>query len=996
MIPIPVGAETAPPPAQQIEPNLLLFEVRLDQHVLSDSFTAYQVGRDIFLPLGELAKILTIGISTKPDRGVASGFVLHEDRTFSLNVAQETVIRNGQVEYFDPSLVFVKSDDIYVAANLITIWLPVDIDIELSTLVLTVQPRELLPLQLRLERERLASEAATQGRYRDPGYPRFDTPYQILGLPFIDQTLAFQLNHGHGDTEDDFSYTGYLTADFFGMESSLFVNDSKQDSSPDVRFTLGRHDPGARLLGPLHARTVEFGNVPVPGMTNISVTDPTGNGATISNRPLTQPDMFDLHTLQGNLPPGWDVELYYNDALIGFQQSHPDGLYTFADQPLLYGPNEFRLVFHGPLGQLRVERQVFFLEDSLPRPGEFFYSIAGHEDTEGQSHAQALFDYGVVDHLAINAGAAETPVLETQERYTNLGMRVYWDALILSGNWINQQDGGQLIEESLNSRIRNWSLDLRLAQLNDFTSELFLPTAEPVRQRNTLRITGVVPMVYLVLPVTVEATRDHLQSGDDNLYATGRISAFLWSTSFTNEIRWQSLSGEKLTEGNLQVSRRLAGVGFNGQINYTLQPENKLQTAALTATQDLGQGYLLNLGLAHAFTTPQTLYTAGVSKNLGRFGFSINSSYATTGEVAVGMQLFVATGIEPRRSEWLFDAQPMANSGAISARVFLDQNLNGVMDPGEEAIKGAGLTLNGGRQGPKTDTAGIAFLNHLPVFGYTDIAVDPSTLEDPQWSARPGGIRVVPRPGKVIEVELPVVMTGEIDGIVYLAEIEGRRGIGDVRLELVDDSGKVVGGTTTGSDGYYIVPSVLPGNYKLRISPDQLSRLDLKDPGAQPITMSPDGDFVNGVDFVLTPKEESAPRQDPPASPVPKAVPAPVERKEDGAAPDPPDPDPHPIKKGGTGPAPSVSLSDSRAATNFFTEGVSMYSHADFPGAVRALEQSVRLNPYSAWAYYFLGYLHYEMKEFSKAQEAFSRAYELDPNFTPRRLPAAGDPDNSP
>jgi hypothetical protein len=845
-------AETPQPSAQHAEPNLLLFEVRLKQYVLSDSLMAYQVGRDILLPLGEMAKILTIGISTHPERGVASGFILHEDRTFSLNMGQQAVIRGGQTEYFDPSLVLIKTDDIYVSINLLSVWLPVDFDVDMSTLVLSIQPREPLPLQLRLERERLAAEAESHGRYQDPGFPRHDEPYALVGMPFIDQTLAFQLNHGHGDTQDDFSYTGYLTADLFGMESLLFVNDSKQDSSPDVRFTLGRHDPGARLLGPLHARSVELGNVPVPGITNISLTNPTGNGAVFSNRPLTQPDMFNLHTLQGNLPPGWDVELYYNDALIGFQRSNPDGLYTFADQPLLYGPNEFRLVFHGPLGQLRVERQVFYLEDSLPRPGEFFYSLVGHQDSDYNLHAQALFDYGVVDHLAINGGAVELPVAGTQERYTNLGMRIYWDAMILSGDWINQQDGGQLIEESLNSRFGNFSIDLRLAQLNHFTSELYLPTFDPVRLRDTLRISGVIPATYLVLPVTVEATRDHLESGDDNINVTGRISAFFFSTSITSETSWLSISGENSTFGNLQVSRRLAGVGFNGQINYTLQPENKLQGAALTATQDLGLGYLLNLGLAHTFTEPETLYTAGVSKNLGRFGFSINSSYSTTGDVAVGMQLFVATGVEPRRSEWFFDAQPMANTGSISARVFLDHNLNGVKDPGEESIKGAALTLNGGRQAPKTDADGIAFLIHLPVFAYTDIAIEPASLEDPQWMAKPGGIRVVPRPGKVIEVELPVVMTGEIDGTVYISDAEGKRGIGDVQLELVDDSGAVVGRATSGSDGYYIVPSVLPGKYKLRISPDQLIRLKLNDPGGKPVTMSSDGDFVYGVDFVLT------------------------------------------------------------------------------------------------------------------------------------------------
>ena len=991
MISAPAGAETLSPASPTADPNLLLFEVRLDQHVLSDSLTGYQYGTNILLPLGDLAKMLTIGVTTQPALGIASGFVLREEQTFSLNVAEATVTRAGQIEHFDPSLVKVQPDDIYVAISLITLWFPVDFDVDLSILALTVRPREMLPLQLRLDRERQAKEAGSGGTYyKDPGYPRLDSRYQLLSVPFIDQTLAYDRHHGNGTTQDDLQYTAYLTGDLLGMESSLYFSDSTQDTSPEVRFTMGRHDPGAGLLGPLRARSIEFGNVQVPGVSNISLTSTQGNGALVSNRPLTLPTTFDFQTLQGNLPPGWDVELYYNDALIGFQRSRPDGLYTFENEPLLYGPNEFRLVFHGPLGQLRVERQLYYLEDSLPQPGEFYYSIADHNDTEEQSHVEAQFEWGLINHLAANGGVVETPVLGEQQRYVNVGLRTYWQALILTGDLVRQQNGGSLAEAGLKTRIDGFSFDLSHAQLNDFSSELFLPSSDPVRMRDSLKIGGLIPLGFLVLPVTLEGTHDRLESGDDNFYAIGRVSAYLYSTALTNELRWQSLSGMKSTDGTFQISRRLVGVGFNGQLNYEIQPENRLTTAALTGTLDLAEGYLLDLGVAHTFTTPQTLYTAGISKNLGHFGLAINTSYATTGEVAVGMQLFVAAGMEPRRSEWMFDAQPMANTGAVSARVFLDRNLNGVLDPGEVLIAGVGFTMNGGNLPFRTDADGIAYLNRLPAYDYVDIAIDPTTLEDPQWVARPKGFRVVPRPGNVIVADFPVVMTSEIDGTVYLIEDETKNGIGDAQLELVDDSGKVVAWSTSSSDGYYIIQSVLPGKYTLRISPEQLSRLKLKDPGAHPVTVSPDGDFVNGVDFILTPEEGSDPPQGLPSSFAPEApLETPVKQKETDRVPDPTVPDPQaaikpPVHGQETLPASSPSDSDSLAAADQFNQGMILLGQSDYAGAARALEKSIGLDPEDAWTYYYLGYAYYQMEELSKARAAFSRAYELDPRFTPR------------
>lgn len=840
---------------QKIEPIfLLLMEVRLDRHVLSDAITAYQYGPDVFLPLGELARLLTLAIRTQPEQGIASGFVLREDRSFNLNLAQATITLAGKTEAVDPALIKVQADDIYVASRLIARWLPLDLDIDLSSLSLRVRPREWLPLQARLERERLGAKAGARGEYKDPGYPRHDSPYRLLGAPFIDQTLGFDFRRGNGASQVDARYTAYLTADLLGMESALFVSSNRQNPSPEFRFTLGRHDPDAGLLGPLRARSFVLGSVPVPGIANIARTSSSGNGVTLSNRPLTQPTSFDRHSLQGDLPPGWDVELYFNDALVGYQQSRTDGKYNFDDQPLVYGPNEFRLVFHGPLGQLRVERQSFLLEQSITKPGEFYYSLTEHRDKDGQPRSVAQFDWGLGRHLAATGGFVRLPVAGTEQRYANLGLRASWQSMIFSSDFVRSESGGTLAELGLKTRVGGFSLGVSRAQLNDFTSDLFLPSGDPVRTRDKIRIDGAIPLKFLPrLPVTVEATRDHLQSGTDNIEVAGRISAYLDGTSVTNQLRWQSFGDAKSADGSLQLSRRVGDIGLRSQINYTLKPESKLTAIAFSADKRLAAGYLLNLGLNHSFDTPETRYTAGVSKRKGSFGLGISASYSTRGELAAGVQLFMAMGMEPRKSEWLFDALPKADSGAASVRVFLDKNMNGVMDAGEEPINNVGVTVNGGRHPSRTDAAGIAWLGRLPVKQNVDIAVDTMTLEDPQWSPQPKGVRLVPRPGNVAQLDFPVIMTSEIDGTVYLVEKDTRRGIGDVLIELVNSEGKVVATAKSAYDGYYIIAAVPPGTYIIRISPEQIKQLNLTDTGMRLIAVLPDGTFVNGIDFSLLP-----------------------------------------------------------------------------------------------------------------------------------------------
>lgn len=870
-----LAAATAPPAPPAAIPgplrradelNLVLLEVQLDEHVLTDAITTYQAGRETFLPLGELARLLTLAIRTQAEQGTADGYVLSEARGFSLDTAQGRITLADQTQLFDRTLVRQQGDDIYVAASLLSRWLPLDFEVDLSSLTLRVKPRERLPLQERLERERRAGKLGARAGYEDPGYPRVDMPYRVLGVPFIDQTFGMGLRTGNGSRQTSASYTAYLTGDLLGLESAFFVSSTRQDPSPDVRFTLARHDPDAGLLGPMRARSVMFGSgVSAPSVTHIAGRSATGKGygLTLSNRPITQPTSFDRHTLQGDLPPGWDVELYFNEALVGFQSSRADGRYSFDDQPLAYGLNEFRLVFHGPLGQQRVERQSFLLEQSSTPPGAFYYSLAQHQDSAGQSRSVAQFEWGLNKYLTGTAGFVRLPSSVTAgpttgintadgQLYSNLGLRGFWKSAILSNDFFRSPNGGWLNESGLKTRVGPVSLSYSHLRLKDFYSELFLPTTDPLRTRDKLRLDGAIPAGWLPrLPVTVEVQREQFQSGLRNVALTGRVAAYVKGTSVANQLTWQNSGGTTTASGALQLSYRVGVTGLSGQLGYLLKPEAKLDTVVLSGDRRLGEGYLLNLGVVRSISSRETLYTAGLNKSLGSYGLGLSTSYSSTGVLTLGVQLFIAMGREPRQGQWRFDALPKADSGAASARVFVDSNANGAMDAGEEAVENAAITVNGSRAPVRTDAAGIAWLDRLPTRQHVDLAVDTQTLEDPYWAPQRKGVRVVPRPGHVAEIDFPIILTSEIDGTVYLVENNTRRGIGDVVIELLDSHRRVVNTIKTSSDGYYIVPAIPQGRYHVQVSLEQLRRFGLVDPGVREINILPDGKFINGVDFLL-------------------------------------------------------------------------------------------------------------------------------------------------
>ena len=864
-----VAPAAAAPPTPSVAGtlNLLIFQLRLDNTPLADSLTVYESGNDLLLPLGELTRLLTIGITIDPSARVASGFILRQERGFRLDPATRTVTLAGGRESVDPGQVRWMDDDIYVASRLLQRWLPIDLQTDLSSLTMDVVPREKLPLQYRLERERAARGVGQRGAsYQDPGYPRAAPDYRLLSVPFIDQTLGFGYQGGH-TFKNNWDYSAYLTGDLLGMEGALYLSTSKVKDRPDYRLTLSRNDPDAGLLGPLHARTLTLGNWGVPALNNVLRGSGSGNGILLSNRPLTQSASYGLHTLRGDLPPGWDVTLYFNDALIGFQQSRPDGRYEFADQPLVYGVNEFRLLFNGPLGQTRVERQTFIFDQTLTKPGEFIYSVGGQRDENGHLRGSSQFDFGLIKQLALTGGMVSSYLTDIREerRFYNLGLRTAFLGMLLNGDYVQGEQGGSLYEIGLKTRLWRYSLDLAHTGLSkNFISDFFPASSDQIKFRDRARVYGALPLGgMLQLPVALDFTREETQSGIEMLDLQGRISLNLLGANLTNALSWNRRVNITTASGNMQLSRHVAGVGLNSQVTYLLAPEVKIASLAVTGDLNFGQASRLSLGVLHVLEPGQTTLSAGVTHNFGSFGVGLNGSYIDSGDYAVGMQLFMALGREPRTGAWLADWQPMADSGAVSARVFLDANQNGLFDAGERAIEGVGFTINEGNRHPvRSNANGLAYLTRLPTRQYTDLSLDTATLEDPQWLPAVPGIRILPRPGKVQSLDFPVVMTGEVDGTVYLKEGNTTRGIGNALVELVTDRGNVAASGRSSSDGYYVIQAVRPGRYKARISPEQLDKLGLMGTTPVELTMAADGEFIYGVNFTLRSKSTAVHERD--------------------------------------------------------------------------------------------------------------------------------------
>lgn len=837
--------------------NLLLLEVTLNGAQLTDVLSVYEGHGDILLPVGELARLLTIGITVDAATQTASGFLLNEKQPFRLELNGSTVVLPSGREPLDPNSVKWIDGDLYVPSRLLQRWWPINFAVDMSTLKLSLVAREKLPLQAKLEREMSANRRSKKGASSESDivYPYMRSKYGLLSVPFIDSTLSFDVRGSGGDVTVDAAYSGFLTGDLLGMEAGAYFAISRLERKPEARITLARHDPEAGLLGPLRARSVILGSIGVPVVDNVLRGAGVGNGLVLSNRPLRLPSSYRSKTLRGELPPGWDVTLYFNDALVGFEQARSDGLYEFPDQPLVYGRNEFRLVFNGPLGQTRVEREVYQLDQSLIAPGEFFYTAAVQRGDQGGARQTLQADFSFLQDLGFTLGAAfvdgdnGTP----GRGYANAGARIALSGAFLNLDYVQATDRGRLLEFGVQTSIAGMSVDANRVYMRDFSSDFFPRRSDPIEVRDRLRVIGTLAISErLRLPVAFELEREKYASGPQELKLQQRISANVLQTNFTNLLEWRSANGSDSFGGVLQVSRRLAGFGLSGQAAYSFKPTTDFNSFALSVDKNVGGSGRAFLSVLQDFDAPRTALTGGFNRNLGSFGIGISGMFAGQKSYGLGLQLFTAIGRNPRTGKFVSDWRPMAASGVVAAQVFIDDNNNGVFDRGEDPVEGAAFKINGGSRHPaRTDARGIVMLNRLAPKEYLNIGLDVTTLEDAQLQPAAPGVRILPRPGKAEKVDFPLVLTGEIDGTVYLIENGTSRGIGNALVELLDQAGKVVGSTRSASDGFYTFSGVRSGGYTLRISPVQTKELQLTADGAVTVTMPVDADFITASDLKL-------------------------------------------------------------------------------------------------------------------------------------------------
>jgi hypothetical protein len=835
--------------------DLRILQVQVDRYKLEDILPAYQRKDYLLLPLGYMAEILDLAIEVDIGTGIANGFVIKESNTFYLDTTRNEVIVKGVSQTYNRVLIYVLDDDIYIDSTLLAKWFDITINVDLFASVITFNSKDLFPFIERIKREEKIAKAQANLNKDTPYYPYHYEPYDMLNVPFIDQT--FQNTNRFGDkTTNTLNSTTYMTADVLGMSASSYLFASEDGSRDDFRFTLGKKSPDAELLGFAHATEYAMGDFTEPRLKNITVPGKQEAGVLVSSFPLNHQAEYDTHRFQGNLLPGWEVELYRNDRLIGYQSVADNGLYDFKDVSILFGRNYFRLVFYGPQGQHREEEEVFELGQSLTQKGQHYYRVLASDNDGGGSRATAQYDVGLTDQVSLSLVGVSVPLNKSQKaveqhNYVQVGLRGFWKSLFATVDVMDDLNGGKAINLDLQTGFGGTVIKFNHTILNNFFSEEYQLTAQEFKDNTEIRIDATIPPSFLPrIPLSLELKMSDFVSGNDRNELVNVLSLQTYGLSLTNQLTYvQNSTAINTFTGGFGISSYIDGIGIRGTVNYAFQPKDEITTVDLTVRPRLYKQFQFTYGLNHALKSNLTQVSVSASKGLGKYNLSVGVRYDTDNVYSLDTRFSIGLGREPRKRKWEPNALSIAGRGSVSARVFLDKNQDGLFNGDDEPLKDVGFTLNGGYVKTKTDDDGIAYITSIPEYKPVNLVIKQATLIDPLWTAAIDGMRIVPRPGQAMQLDFPIFTRGEIDGTVSLLKNNKLIGAGRVKVEVVDDAGRVVRSATTEYDGFYVVSDIPLGSYKVRVSPTQMAELGLQAGEDLSFTLTADDQFESGIDF---------------------------------------------------------------------------------------------------------------------------------------------------
>ncbi|WP_240701222.1 MULTISPECIES: hypothetical protein [unclassified Pseudoalteromonas] len=844
--------------------ELLFFSAYL-KHTYLGEVLAVKSQQGIWVDLLSFSETVEFVIDVNGNTGIAKGWFINPENTFVLDTTKMTITVKGRTFSIAQEQLHVDQQDIFVASTLLEQVFDLTMAVDYSTLELYINSDARLPIEARLARQK--RELSQTARYSEPTLPWKESPYQAVSSPMAD----IQISMTADDQQSSAGYSILGANDLAYLNAEYYFAGRDGDLLTDSRLTFSREDLNSELLGPLAANRIEFGDVLATQIGN-RFNSNYARGAKVTNKPLFKPVNTNQVNIIGNIQPGWDVELYQNGVLINQLLSLNDGRYIFENVDLLYGANNFELIFYGPQGQVERKTEQYLIDGTSLSAGESFYEFSiteqGHQLFNQSNYYvenpgwlfSGRYDTALTDNISVYGGIAGLKS-EYKDDTQNLaiGSNVsLFDRLLINLDYEQNNEDESELEFTARGQIAEQALRFRASERERLINRQSSQQRMSSSSNYEFNISGeVFQNQYGRLNYQNNAYYTDIDSRYDSLKLENIMNYAYSGFSFNHRLSWQKDSrlDDSTLLGNVRLQGRFGQVFSRFSLDYSMSPHHSIQSYEAQFNRSLTSQLQGELTLRNSLIDDVKSAEIGLNWQSDRFSLNSNLNYDSEDRWRVGLFSRFSLGYASQGTGIFSSKRSLARSGTLMAHVYLDANNNGIKDESEHGIAGVKVKGVQNYRQAVTDENGIALLTSMPANRTTDIVIDPDSFPDPFLVAANDGFSVTPRAGFIEYIDIALNNSSEVEGVVYVAQDENMKVQPFANISLIDKTGKKVSQTQAAYDGYYLFTDLRPGEYKAVIDDEYKDKKSLKDNQHVTLNLSAGGEVVVGADLVLKPKQ---------------------------------------------------------------------------------------------------------------------------------------------
>ena len=805
-----------------------LLDVNIHQLRLGDTVRAYNPPEGTCVVLGDFLTALDVPMRIDLTAKKASGWAFRESNKITIDVAGGIATYGKTSEPIAPGTIRPTPEGWCIQATALGRWFGIAVKPMTAGSALVLESDAKLPIELAMERKQRAARLH-RASFDLGSLPQVRIPYRMWRAPALDFVVSGGVTYrAHDGVKVDRQSSVYAAGEIAHLSYDAQVTTTNTGKPNMLRVRAFRSDPDGQLLGPLKATHIGLGDV--EGFdTRLTGPAVAGRGAVITNRPLTARTAFDRTRIEGDLPTGWEAEVYRNGELLGFAHSDGSQRYVFDDVQLLYGQNEVRVVLYGPQGQVREREELIDVaQDNVPKgktwywlganqPGRDLVSLEKPPD-HGFPRAQAALsiEHGLDSRTSVGLLARAMLIDDQRLTFVEGTVRRSVGAAMLEVSAARESNGGTAAHAQLLGKFGPIYVNIDALIANDF----HLQGGGTTTTSREVRASFDTPLHIgkALIPAHAEAHFVKRADGSHELDAATRLSATVDQFNLGAEVRYRKdyLASGPAPPGEFRVgllgSGHVGPVRIRGSTEFDVSPAARFRSAELSAYWSASEQSDWEGVLAYDRLQKRGRMRLTHVMRADAFALALTGEATTRGDLAFGFNLNFS--IDPRHGLTL-SRRPLAEGGMVHATVFRDVNDNGQLDPGEPLEKGALITTGSRQSERKTDSKGSVTIGGLSAFVPVPVGIDVTSLEDPMLTPKKAIQVVVPRPGVAADVKIALVGGGDVEGALIKS---GELGFEGVDLELVDGEGKVAGTARTDFDGFFLFERVPYGAYRLRVS----------------------------------------------------------------------------------------------------------------------------------------------------------------------------------